>query len=319
MARVDTLTAYHCKFSYLQRNNPLIDEQREDIRLGKTPAFSFRDFIALYCENAADILVGKNTDRAISLSKDSITTRSMDCIRSWYISPMAGKQGQPMTVVKQATGKRYIFGADSAALYNYHIFAYEDDDSLIVVFHRQNSSGCKSVFLETANSILKAKGLKMEMGLIIPLSDESDNVTATKITLQYVEPIDSSDIADNLRKKKRIIRDIGLNLEAQENSAFIRIIRDMQLGRISKETAFAQIKNEVKNAEEFNDAEVKFKVGRRTKKLPWNEFEHIIGVHDISEELHAAYKRSNNFVEELTKLSDNYYNDIKRSGMIAYE
>ena len=119
MARVDTLTAYHCKFSYLQRNNPLIEDQREDIKLGKTPEFSFNDFISLYCEDAADILVGKNTDRAISLSKESITTRSLGNIRSWYISPMAGKQGQPMTVVKQTTGKRYSFGADSAALYNY--------------------------------------------------------------------------------------------------------------------------------------------------------------------------------------------------------
>ena len=319
MARVDTLTAYRCKFSYLQRNNPLIEEQRENIKLGIIPAFSFNDFIVLYCENAADILVGKNTDRAIILSKDSITTRSIDGIRSWYISPMAGKQGQPMTVVKQKTGKKYSFGADSAALYNYHIFIYEDDNSIIAVFHRQNSSGCKSVFLETANSILKTKGLKMEMDLIIPLSDEVGDVTATRITLQYVDPNDSSDIADNLRKKKRIIRDIGLNLEAQENSVFAGIMRNMQLGIISKEAAFAQIKTEVKNAEEFNDAEVKFKIGRRTKKLQWNEFEHIVGVHDISDELHAAYKRSNNFVEELTKLSDNYYNDIKHSGMIAYE
>ena len=161
--------------------------------------------------------------------------------------------------------------------------------------------------------------LTMEMDLIIPLSDKADDVTATKITLQYVEPNDSSDIADNLKKKKKIIRDIGLNLEAQENSVFAGIMRNMQLGKISKEVAFAQIKTEVKNAEEFNDAEVKFKVGRRSKRLPWNEFEHIVGVHDISEELHAAYKHSNSFVEELTKLSDNYYNDIKRSGMISYE
>jgi len=78
MARVDTLTAYRCKFSYLQRNNPLIEEQREDIKLGKPPEFSFSDFITLYCENASDILIGKNTDKAISLSKESITTRFTD-------------------------------------------------------------------------------------------------------------------------------------------------------------------------------------------------------------------------------------------------
>ena len=81
---------------------------------------------------------------------------------------MAGKQGQPMTVVKQTTGKRYSFGVDSAALYNYHIFVYEDDDSIIAVFHRQNSSGCKSVFLETANNILKAQRLKDGDGFNYP-------------------------------------------------------------------------------------------------------------------------------------------------------
>ena len=45
----------------------------------------------------------------------------------------------------------------------------------------------------------------------------------------------------------------------------------------------------------------------------------IVGVHDISEELHAAYKNSNNFLEELTKISDRYYDEIKQTGMIAYE
>lgn len=184
MARVDTLTAYRCKFGYLQRNNPLIEEQREDIKQGKLPEFSFKDFIDLYCINDGNILIGKNTDRAISLSKDNISVRSLDGICSWYISPMAGKQGQPMTVVKQTTGRKYSFGADAAALYSYHIFVYEDNEGIIVVFHRQNSSGCKSVFLETANSILKTKGLKMEMDLIVPLSDETSEVTATKITLQ---------------------------------------------------------------------------------------------------------------------------------------
>jgi len=319
MARVDTLTAYRCKFSYLQRNNPLIEEQRENIKQGKVPEFAFKDFIDLYCINDGNILVGKNTDRAISLSKDNISIRSLDGICSWYISPMAGKQGQPMTVVKQTTGRKYSFGADAAALYSYHIFVYEDDEGIIVVFHRQNSSGCKSVFLETANSILKTKGLKMEMDLIVPLSDETSEVTATKITLQYIEPGSSSDIADNLRKKKKVIRDIGINLEAQKNSTFARIIRNMQLGKISKEVAFAQIKTELTNAEEFTDAEIQIKVGRRTKKLPWNEFEHIVGVHDISEELHAAYKNSNNFLEELTKISDRYYDEVKQTGMIAYE
>ena len=291
MARIDTLTAYKCKFRYMQRNNPLIEEQREKIKLGNDPSITFDDFIMLYSETSDEILIGKNSDRAIGLSKERISSRTLDNTKSWYISPIAGKQGQPMTVVKRSTGKRYDFGSDAAALYNYHLFVYENEDGIVAIFHRQNSSGCKSVFLETANNIHKEKGLKLEMDLIVPISDITKDVTPTKITLQYIEENASSDVADNLRNKKTIIRDVGLNLEAHDNSIVAGIIHNMQLGKIR----------------------------RRTKNVSWNEFENIVGVHDISEELHSAYKRTNNFVGELTKLSDKYYNEIINSGVVDDE
>lgn len=273
----------------------------------------------LYSETSDEILIGKSSDRAIGLSKERISSRTLDNTKSWYISPIAGKQGQSMTVVKRSTGKRYDFGSDAAALYNYHLFVYENEDGIVAIFHRQNSSGCKSVFLETANNILKEKGLKLEMDLIVPISDITKDVTPTQITLQYIEENASSDVADNLRNKKTIIRDVGLNLEAHDNSIVAGIIHNMQLGKISKEAAFVQIKEEVKSSGEFNDAEVKRKIGRRTKNISWNEFENIVGVHDISEELHSAYKRTNNFVGKLTKLSDKYYNEIIKSGVVDDE
>ena len=319
MARVDTLTAYKCKFRYMQRNNPLIEEQREEIKSGNEPTLTFEDFISLYSENSDKILIGKNSDRAIGLSKQRISSRTLNKTKSWYISPIAGKQGQPMTVVKRSTGKRYDFGSDAAALYNYHLFVYENENGIIAIFHRQNGSGCKSVFLETANNILKEKGIKLEMDLIVPLSDTTRDVTPTKITLQYIEENPSSDVADNLRKRKTIIRDVGLNLEVRDTSKVASIMHNMQLGKISKEAAFVQIKEEVKSIGEFNDAEVRFKIGRRTRNVSWNEFENIVGIHDISEELHSAYKRTNNFVEELTKLSDRYYYEIIKSGVVDDE
>lgn len=205
MARVDTLTAYYCKFSYLQRNNPLINDLKNEIKSGKSPSFTFSDFISLYSDNSYKLLIGKNTDRAIELSKDRIDSRNLANTKCWYISPIAGKQGQPITVIKRSTGKKYDFGSDAAALYNYHLFVYESDDNIIAVFHRQNGSGCKSVFLETANNILKEKGLKLEMELIVPLSDVAEDITPTKITLQYIEANASSDAADNIRKKKQLL------------------------------------------------------------------------------------------------------------------
>lgn len=315
MARINTLTAYRCKFSYMQRNNPLIDKQREDIRIGKKPEFSFSDFVTLYSQNSGDILVGKNSDRAISLSDDKVRLRSLGKTKSWCLLPIAGKQGQPMTVVKRSNGKRYNFGADAAALYNYYIFVYENENGIVAIFHRQNGSGCKSVFLETANNILREKGLKLEMDLIIPLSGEANDILPTKITLQYVERNDSSDIADNLRKRKKVIKDMGFNLEVQNYSKLANIVRNMQLKRCSKDSAFALILSEIGGDGDYNDAEVKFKIGNRTKSFSWNNLDHIVGAHDVSAKLHIAYKKSGDFIGELAKLSDEYFTKIEQSGV----
>lgn len=51
-------------------------------------------------------------------------------------------------------------------------------------------------------------------------------------------------------------------------------------------------------------------------KVQWNEFEYIIGTHDISNALYATYKLSNDFVGELIKLSDEYYKEIIESGEV---
>lgn len=319
MARTETLTAYRCKFSYMQRNNPLIDECREDIKLGKDPEFTFSDFVTMYTENTNGVLIGKNSDRAIGLTSDRISTSDSDGINFWYISPLAGKQGQPMTVFKRSTGKKYDFGADATALYNYHMFVYEDNGEIIIIFHRQNGSGCKSVFLETANNILKNKGIKLEMNLIVPLADKEKDITPVKITLQCLRNDSSSDVADNIKIKKTVIRDMGLNLEVMDNSRVANIIKNMQLGKISKEVAFANIKEIQGNAEDFNDAELSLKIGKTTKRVPWNDFENIVGVHDITEKLHSAYAKSKNFVAELTKLSNEYYRDIIESGVVDDE
>ena len=48
MSRIETLTAYNCRFSYMQRNNPLIEEQREAINNNEKPEYSFNEFISDY-------------------------------------------------------------------------------------------------------------------------------------------------------------------------------------------------------------------------------------------------------------------------------
>lgn len=315
---IDTLTAYKCSFRFLQRNNPLIGEQRNAIKDDKKPDYSFLEFLNDYTEYTKDIAVGESSHRAISLSQDNIDYSEQNDICKWHIIMSAGKQGQPVTVVKIHTKKRYNYGSDTAALYNHHVFFYQKSDSIIAIFHRQNGSGCKSVFLETANKAIKSRGIKLEMELIMPMSNSVIDATPTKITLQYKKDVISSDVADNIVKHKKsyLVRELGLNLSVNENSSIMRIFRDFQLRRIPSNEAFALIKAEINDSKEYNDAEVNVKIGNRRRKIKWNEFKSMMGTYDISEKLYNAYSKSKDFVRELYILVDEYYNMITDSEVI---
>ena len=69
----------------------------------------------------------------------------------------------------------------------------------------------------------------------------------------------------------------------------------MRSGQISKTQAFTLIKAEISDSEDYNDAELQIKIGRRTKKVQWNEFENMMGTHDISVSLHESYNESHDF------------------------
>lgn len=319
MPRIDTLTAYSCKFSYLQRNNPLLSEQREAIKKGEDPDFGLPDFLALYTEYAKDLAIGENTDRAIMMVKDQVMPFSFENCDCWHIIPSSGKQGRPVTVIKTSSKKRYDFGADSAALYDHHVFCYVGVDHIVMIFHRQNGSGCKSVFMETANKLLKEKGIKLEMDLVVPFKDELSEAEPLKITLQYTGNKPSSDIAESLqgsKRKKKSIRELGLNLESTENSRIRRWIDDFRLGKISKDVAFAKIKAEINDGTDYDAAEVRLKIGGHTRNYLWSEIENLYGYHDISDELHTLYRSTGDFNEALKQLANDYYRSIVSSGVL---
>lgn len=314
MARNETLTAYRCTFSYMQRNNPLKEELKDKIKVKLPPEYNFNHFITDFSKFTSSLAVGKITERAILLPEENIyPLKSENGVKKWRIVPYAGKQGKPFRIIKRSTGKKYDFGSDSAALYEHNIFMYQSEDSAIAIFHRQSGSGCKSVFLEVANKMLREKGLKLEMELYMPItSPDGNDISPTKIQLQYVRKIESTDIAENTHKRKRreIIQELGLNLESAENSWIKKILLETQMGKIDRNIAFARIKQECPNSDSYNDAEILLRVGKRYQKIHWNEFDSIVGNYDITDRLHKKYKLSGDFIGALTELSDEYYSSI---------
>lgn len=314
MARVETLTAYECNFSLLKRNNPLKNELNSKIKDGELPRYSFADFIDKYQDYAKNFVVGENTDRAISLSEQKITFSEKNNVKIWHIVASAGKQGKNLTIVK-GTGKKYDFSSDSAALYEHHVYFYENDESLYAFFHRQNGSGCKSVFYETANKVLRGIGLKLEMEVVIPMMDDIKNANPTRLTLKRTKKDISTDIAENIHgyKKKEVISELSLNLNMVENNIFVDIYRKMQIGTYDKDTAFAQIKAELDNADDYNVGEIELNIGKQKKRIKWNDLERNLGSYDITEKLKSTFNRPKEYEKKLDEIVFDYYSLIVSS------
>ena len=205
MAKIETLSAYRCTFSYLHRNNPLKEELHDKIQEEVPPEYTFSNLIYDFCKLTSSLAIGETTERAIMLPEENIyPIPSENSVKKWRIVPYAGKQGKPFRIIKTNTGKRYDFGSDSAALYEHNIFVYQEENSAVVIFHRQSGSGCKSVFLEVANKMLREKGIKLNMELYLPLISPDDvDITPTKIQLQFVRDVISTDIGENTRKRRK--------------------------------------------------------------------------------------------------------------------
>ena len=298
----------------MQRNNPLKEELKDKIKAGIPPEYTFHNFVDDFNKFTSSLSIGMVSERAIELPEENIYPRkSENGVSKWRIVPYAGKQGKPFRIVKTSTGKKYNYGSDSAALYEHNVFLYQSGNSAIAIFHRQSGSGCKSVFLEVANDMLREKGIKLDMELYLPLISPSDtNFAPTKIQLLYVRNIESSDAAENIHKKKRpeVIQELGLNLESQENNKIKQILQELKLRKITQDIAFARIKKECPYSEIYNDAEISIRIGKRCQKVRWSEFDSIMGSHDITARLHEEFKKSHDFIGALTQLSDEYYDSI---------
>lgn len=314
MGRIDTLTAYRCEFRYIERNNPLREELKDKIYENNSPDYTVDEFIRDYIDSTETMAVGEESDRGIMLNCSDAQNDYIDAnTNRWHIVPLSGKHGKEVTIYNQSTFSMNRFGSDSAALYKNHIFIYNRGCEIIAIFHRQNGSGCKTVFLETANNMLRNRGIKLVMNVIIPFDDPCD-AEPVRLSLRYFRENQSTDAAENLHRKKRkpeLIRNVDLYLGARENNIILNIINEFRSGNIDKDVAFAEIRREA-CVSEYDDAELHVKIGNRIKKVSLNDMNNALGAHDITEQMNSCENQSRNPIDVLTSLSDEYYYSIVR-------
>ena len=320
MLQTHSLTAYRCSFSYLERNNPIVtDEMKEAIKNGESPNYSLEMFTADYISAVSSLPDEQIADRAILLTQITSTESLPNNVTRIHLQPQAGKHGEPLTVVEKATNRRHRYNKDDVALYDYNVFFYKSDMDIIAIFHRKGTSGCKTVFLETANNALREKGMRLNMKLLVPLDKyhNMQNATPSQLILKWTVPVDeSSDIADNLRKraknkkiKTRVVQNLSINLRADESNPIKSIINNLIKGNLDEKVALTEITTKYlgdDNRNNFNDAIVDLKIGNRiVSKFRFGEIENHIGAYDITDKL-----KSSDFMKTLVVCADGYYNKI---------
>ncbi|MGD9604641.1 MAG: hypothetical protein AB7V00_00630 [Bacilli bacterium] len=191
--------------------------------------------------------------------------------------------------VENSNGKEYIFNEKWASTYAHNILIYQIENSFFAVFHRFGGSGCKTVFLEAANEILKSKGLKMMLDWKPSVSKSNNNtdVFPKSIKLKFEKDISSEDIADHVsgKRKTRVmtVKELTLDLRAKDNNIVRETLQNWRLKKLTKESAFKAIQKET--SDEYNDASITVKLGSTSKVVKWDDFENLFGGYDITEEL----------------------------------
>ena len=320
MAITHSLTAYKCTFSYMERNNPIdTDKMKEAIKNGDKPDYSLSEFISDYIGGVSSLAIGENADRAIQLTQTASTETLPNNIKRIHIQPNAGKQ-ESFTMLERATNQVRKYNKEEAiALYDYNVVFYDNNETNIAIFYRKGTSGCKTVFMETANNVLRKKGMKLDMELQVPINQYSgtESATASQINLKWRVPIsEPSDIADELdntkkkqKTKSRVVQSMVINLKADESNPIKSIVEDLRSNRIDKATAFAQISTKClgdDNRDHFNDAVIDLKIGNRiVSKIQFGEMENLIGAYNITGVLNTS-----DFVNSLLTSTDAYYKKI---------
>lgn len=306
-----SLTAYRIEFSYLERNNPLKEELKDQIKNQEKPSVNLKDLLN-------DIVSKSNSQPYLKSSGSAFKLTGLERENEFdnglkiVIKPDAGKSDLPFTVYKENSNIAYHYGSGSVSTYQHNIYFYVFDDSCYMICHRRGHSGCKTILLRILNEALKEKGIKAETSVILPISDKQSTYVPQKMILKYKDK-QSSDIADKLRNRSQtkeiVIRALSINLCTDDYSKIKNILGSRIENKIAKDSAFIEIKKAL-NDTDYNDAEVVFKIGKVKRTVSWDNLDEVFQGKDITEDLENLGGAQE---DNISKCADVFIREIRRN------
>lgn len=307
-----SLTAYRFEFSYLERNNPLKDELKEQIKNKEKPIIDLKDILN-------EVIMKSNAQSYLKASGSAFKLTKLERVNEFdnglkiVIIPDAGKSDLPFTVYKENSNIAYHYSSGSVSTYQHNIYFYIFGESCYMICHRRGHSGCKTVLLHILNEILKQKGIKTETNVIMPISNKESNYIPQKMNFKY-KTKQSSDIADKLRNKTKnaeiIVRELSINLDTENYSKIRNLIGDRIENKITKDSAFVEIKRFLND--DYNDAEIVFRIGKARRTVSWDNLDEVFQGKDITDDLEklGGAKETN-----ISECADEFIKQIRSNGL----
>ncbi|PAF54648.1 hypothetical protein [Mycoplasmopsis agassizii] len=319
--RTDTLMAYEITFTPLvkksSKKQTILENDAEYIKTDPALNYKLDSFFVDFLKGIKDKNVTKDSQKIVlceSIKKDQENENS----QRFYIKTNCGRRNvvTKMVNTKNSETTEHIYNEEWSPTIGYNIFAYQIKEKYYAVFHRENNSGCKTAFLEAVNQIIKSKGVRMNLNLLLPNAnshyDYNKPVIPKKIKLFYKKKNTSDDIADHISKKNKhrqtIVKELTLYLKEHENIFAKNIFEKLWNKLITWGQALKEIQNEL--SDEYNSASFFVQIGKKRRWISWEQFEDTIGVYDITKEFDELKKKTNNPIEALGICADNYLSNL---------
>lgn len=314
---IHTLTAYQVRFVVRRGSDEDTKEKlksikEDDVNLG----FSIEKLLNLFIENYRNNDLGSDLTHIIKIENPGTQTLLDNGFKRTFVSPDSGRK-DIKTIMYDTSGadmNKRLFEENWVATHPKNIFFYEKDDKIYAVFHRVGGSGCKSIFKDYANELLKEDGISIALDLMLGKVPQEMNLrfVPESIILEKTESVKSSDLSDQISSKtkkrtkvvsKKLVFNLGYGLHNPISDAFI----NFKQGIHTKDEVY-RIIDETMNADnEYDTLKVEFRIGNVKRIVSWDKIEDIIDGYDITEELKNG---DGSFAERLTNCSDNYIFDV---------
>ena len=319
--KIQKLTAYEMKFGiWRSKNNSHKEDLKSKMQNGESINANLNHLLELFVKNINKNSIGEKTGYIIKIEDAGESCVLNNGFKRTMITPNSGRRDQNtiMYNISSENTQKQNYDDNWVATHPRNIIFYEKDGKTYAIFHRVGGSGCKSVFKQAANELLREEGLALQMDLMLSESGSENYLQYAPdsiILIKQESTNHSTDLADQLVEKKKYkkttSKKLVLNLGYGFNKTLGDALSKYRFKQQTKEETITIIKDSINDFDDYTDMKVELRIGNAKRIVDWNDIEKIVDGYDITETLKEM---GGNSKKNLLNCSDNYVFNVVKIG-----